>query len=554
MGGSKNSLNLRQMMEAIRTNRLDRLQRHLSDLNRRRAERATLVPLLIEALGDIDKEVRLCALLAIGAAELHYEITLEKLYRISLDDPCPRVRVAAGSLSLSGNQAAVMKDLVAYDDGQPEFRWAVAMAMGVEGPVLEEAIPTLIEALQGRRRWNAQRQLALIGEPSIEPLVDCLRQANREVKALAAETLAMMGAAATAAVPALVEVAQAEFSDPIRRERRTIVIDAEAESAIDEPPDDPFIFGTILKALGWIGPGATLAFPTLEAMLPYLDMPQLDSALISIGPHLPDAISRVEAMLNHQLDGVRTVGAKIAKRLGTGAAGLVPRLVNCLTCEWPEARLAAAEAIAETGPDARVAASALAAALDDHDLRVTKAAAVVLGRIGTGARDFLPALTSAQARVRDQHDVRAAIMEAILAIGVEPEWGLDGIEVLGDRPLLIRDALERFCQIGQICRDRNSDRFSFKKMSPLVGETESTLRSRIKDVSKLFCHYFSDIENIITAEDDDLTVDLTCKIFQRAARMPVTICRPLGWRAWELSCRFLERLGRVAKASQHPKR
>jgi hypothetical protein len=170
----------------------------------------------------------------------------------------------------------------------------------------------------------------------------------------------------------------------------------------------------------------------------------------------------------------------------------------------------------------QAAVPALIEALGDENPDVRRAAATALGSIRLGAKD-------------------------ILQVQANPA----GIEVVEDKALRIKEPLDTFRRIGEICSERNDDRFSFKQMERLISVPDTTCQDHITLVSEFFRDYFKKFEHIDLAEDDDKKADVNRKVIHRpGSGARPCICRPWGWRAWELTCRFLQRREAIEAAKR----
>lgn len=90
-------------------------------------------------------------------------------------------------------------------------------------------------------------------------------------------------------------------------------------------------------------------------------------------------------------------------------------LIGKLTGKDNTERRRAAEALAELGPDAKLAVPALTKALRDRDLFVRRYSAQALGKIGTDARDAITAL--ALATGDEAREVQLAAIESLCQLG-----------------------------------------------------------------------------------------------------------------------------------------
>lgn len=131
---------------------------------------------------------------------------------------------------------------------------------------------------------------------------------------------------------------------------------------------------------------------------------------------------------------------------------------------------------------------------------------------------------------------------------------LTGLALMGGDALLLRDELEKFRWIGEQCKLLENDMFSFSKMERLLGDANDTLSHAMTSISNLFERYFKDYEGVELGLDKVETADERRKIFDRSQGKKPTICRPWGWRAWELTCQFLDRQKEIDAAIKQAKR
>ena len=107
------------------------------------------------------------------------------------------------------------------------------------------------------------------------------------------------------------------------------------------------------------------------------------------------------------------------------------------------------------------------------------------------------------------------------------------------------DELTLFRQVGQVCLEQGLDgRMALKRIVEILDEPDTTLRGRMAAVSKFFHKYFAEYENLQVPEDK---VDMPpapaerLKLFERSSGKTFRIY-PLGFRAWQLTCRYLDRI------------
>jgi HEAT repeat protein len=135
---------------------------------------------------------------------------------------------------------------------------------------------------------------------------------------------------------------------------------------------------------------------------------------------------------------------------GLVRGGEVEDLIKQLKAKDPDARRAAAKALAETGADAKPAVAALVGALKDSDLFVRRFAAQALGEIGPdAAKEAVPALGALLKDNKEKKEVQEAATIALgkLKMGSVPAL----IEVVKDKDkdlALRRKAVEALGAVG----------------------------------------------------------------------------------------------------------
>jgi HEAT repeat protein len=113
---------------------------------------------------------------------------------------------------------------------------------------------------------------------------------------------------------------------------------------------------------------------------------------------------------------VREAAATTLRSYGSAAEAALPQLIRMLNVGEAEVQESVIKAITGIGgPKVKAAMPALIISLDSRSPNVRRLAAEALGRMGSQARDALPAL-NAHARMEEDNTVRMAISEAILDI------------------------------------------------------------------------------------------------------------------------------------------
>jgi HEAT repeat protein len=182
-------------------------------------------------------------------------------------------------------------------------------------------------------------------------------------KAAALDALAGIGPEARAAVPALVQsLRQARSSDRLP--------------------------AWAARALAAVGPEAGEAIPELTRIVRRQDRPTCSAAALALARMGPGAKGAVPALENLARNRGSRVAAAVALWKLDGQVQR-PLHIALMTLKGPEEpreeRLLAVTLLKEMGPEAKPAVEALAAACDDHDPEVRRAAAEALQRVDAAA-------------------------------------------------------------------------------------------------------------------------------------------------------------------------
>jgi len=354
------------------------------------AERA-----LLEAAGDFDDQVRMMAISSLGRFDASSDQVVATVSAALDDTAALVVRSAAQALgSLQGPErtVALLAPRLRAENGRTRAN-AISALIGLVswGPEARNAVrtllPGLLTALEDRDapvRAAAARCLASLGEGerAVPTLIALLDQANSAAMIEAINVLGMIG------------------PEKIRPKVR------EATDALVRALSDPYwrTRSNAATALGNMGPAAREAVPALTRALQ-------DTA-------------------NVQWSAAKALGA-----IGPAAREAVPTLVNVLgSGDW-HFRSQVISALGQIGePDLAVAP--LIAALRDPEPPVRRGAAEALGKLGSAAREALPALGTAAKG--DDRAVRRAAEAARVQIG-SPR--VEGADLLAG--LRSRDAAQR---------------------------------------------------------------------------------------------------------------
>lgn len=250
-------------------------------------------------------------------------------------------------------------------DEDPQVRVVAAQALAALPPAPEITLPIWEKAMKDADATTvryALNALASLGAPAVPRLVDVLEK-HKGLRVEAAYTLGQMGPTAAAATDALAK----------------LVADEDLNVATEA-----------IIALGKIGPAAKSAVPALCAAAEKEREKNLHAIIFTLGDIGPGALA-AEPLVREAMQSKDKSLAVIAARSfvemqprstrAQAAAKAVPVLVACLGDSLPETRKAAAESLEALGPLARDAAPALEKASKDDVKAVRDAAAKALKSI-----------------------------------------------------------------------------------------------------------------------------------------------------------------------------
>jgi HEAT repeat protein len=177
-----------------------------------------------------------------------------------------------------------------------------------------------------------------------------------------------------------------------------------------------------VEVLELLGEDAVPALPAIAEALCDTDRNVQWSAARAIGNiaprRAPFAVAGLAKLLLHIDDNLRLAAAATLEAMGPDAKEAMPAIVKAIGSGDAETRAASMYILVSVGADnARPAVQALIESLSDHDPRVRRAAADVLGKIAPVSADAVPALR--RALEDDDQEVRMHASEALLAI-LEP--------------------------------------------------------------------------------------------------------------------------------------
>ena len=386
------------------------------------------LPALVKALQDSDKQVwsfSIAAITALGPeAKDAIPALLDGLNSRTGRDRDRRQGMVryAYALTRIGPEAIppLIKALSADDSG---LRAGAARALGGMGPGAKEAIPALRENFghgEASVRQEATDALALIGADAVAPVSEALGWNEPLQRASAALTLAQLGAAASSAEPALLQMLAKETDASAR---------AAALTALPKISADPLKAGPLLvaavkddsepvrhAAINAIAATRALrrpAVPLLAALLTDANPAVRQRGAHALGRLGPDAADALPALI----DGARAANGDAA--FGDALAQIGPAALPTLLAALKQSNAASGAWILRTlrsfGPPA---VPVLIEALKQPEPAQRAAAASALGAMGRAAADAIkPLFTLATA---SDAPVQAAALRALVALQAPP--------------------------------------------------------------------------------------------------------------------------------------
>jgi HEAT repeat protein len=345
------------------------------------------LPALTAALEDNQPVVRSGACRALAAMRAEAKPAVAALVVIAHRDTDNGARVAAiqGLGAIGPDAKAGVPILIEVIKGSNHLlRDAGLDAFAEIGPNAKDAVPTLIPMLQGNDR--VQTALVKIGAPAAPALIEAMRR--KPYQYLYAHMLARID-------PFPIEALSKALHDEDQQMR-----EGAAEALNNYRWNDDAVVKPLLGAMKdktprvrWFAVSAlarTHRKDVLHAMADALHDDDLNVRQSAAGYFIGAsqfAEPVAPALLAALKDKDSTVAANVTQAISTMSAKLkaqaAPILVERLKTIAPAQRIDAYNQIAMLGPDARVAASALTAALDDAEVKVVAAAAIALAKVGT---------------------------------------------------------------------------------------------------------------------------------------------------------------------------
>jgi HEAT repeat protein len=307
------------------------------------------------------------------------------------NEPAHRIKACEAAAGIRASQPeviAALKDALA--DKNTELRCAAALAIRNAGSKAAETVPALVELLKtGDAAVAAVQPFGMLPPP------------RKNVALLA---LAAMGDAAHQAVPTIAKrlaqvdaAEQFEYFDCLARLGRVAKESCPAlEKAMVHGPVANRIYAAV--ALLAIDPSNSNATKIVLTSLTGGDPEAIAHAVracAKCGPKAKALVAPLAAILKHEKQEICEAAVSALGRMGPAAEPAIPALITLLRDKKDDdvrSHFLAAVALADIG---KASVPALLRVLQQADSTGRRGAAIVLGRVGKGCPDVVPALVKA---------------------------------------------------------------------------------------------------------------------------------------------------------------
>ncbi len=370
------------------------------------------LPLLMDALGHQDREIRDAAILALGDFG---PLSIPHLAKLRTDPNWQKRWAGVYALMLIASPEAAEPMVAALVDDDDRVRY-----QAIEGltRLRDDALPALKRALEhedAKVRLAVVTALSGMGTSDTIPILqEAVGDKDPQVRDLA--VLALGATGSPDAIPALALALKSDDAK-VRGDATSSLVRFGAAAVP--------VFETTLKHKNWqvrrasangLGMiGSREAVPALNKFLYDKDARVRAAAAKAIGLVGPDAATSVSPLiwaLDDEQEDVRDNAAYALSRIATGVDTVIPALIKALSEGEPRVRTSAAQAIARIGSDASAAAYPLITAMRDKDATVAQAARLALIKV---AGEAVPALT--RSLEDDEDPLRVQYIQILGQIG-----------------------------------------------------------------------------------------------------------------------------------------
>ena len=352
-----------------------------------------ILPLLVQALKEKDKDIRILGVLVLGGIAIRLPEALPYVLK-AYGDLDKDVRAAVlGALARVGPEVkgVVPAILKGMKDPEPEVRLRAVLAMGRLGPEVKEAIPALLRGLEDKDlqvRAAALKVLESFGQAAKEAAPTLAARTGQggpeERLAVAAALLKMDISQAGRVVPLLVLLLQNPSLEAPARLRAADLLEQSGSAAQGEIPAltkilaDPNaeIRNRVIHLLSGMGPAAVPALThSMHSASGDIRLAAMQ-ALIGMSPTPPELISLLARALEDKDRSIRYLSAEGLGNLGVLAKAAIPALIRALKDSEESVRTSAGNALSRMGSAALPALTEVS-----HDPVIGPRAQVLLKRI-----------------------------------------------------------------------------------------------------------------------------------------------------------------------------
>jgi HEAT repeat protein len=367
---------------------------------------------LIEALKSANPYVRRHAAMAIGEFHVAPEATAPALIEILVDpDPTVREHATAALAKLGLAAFPAINKALNSDDSAPSKskRDPVPLVADYAAAALTEMGPEVIPLLIAESREGFDDPLLYVlqqqSAAATAELTKYLRSARADDRRWAAQTLAAVGPAGTAASLALIPLlhdtsldVRSAATETLGSFGRSAAGPAAAAVAQNLTSNNGDLVKDSLEALRVFGPLTKEACRSIAAQLDRPRPADRYKVIETLAAACRGDVNVTRALTRSLRDpdaAVRSAAMTALGKMGPPAAAILARHLRDAD---PTARAAAARGLAIMGPDAVPAVPALALTLQDSDRNVKAAAADALSAIGPGAAAAAPVVVKSLER------------------------------------------------------------------------------------------------------------------------------------------------------------